>query len=232
MIFFLFFLPLSIFEDLTLTRRSLSPPTCSVGSRPLSPPVPYLFTGAEDTQTRWGWGWGEKGDCSTIYFRKEKKKEWKKKKDCRDVRTGARRVSDRWKIFKKNFRRKEKKIYKELISEDLKKKMSWFYYEEEKNKKISLKCLRICGGGREGRGEEEGYFCTVLFFFIAKGRKTSLKFLTLVFSRRPTHVYFLFSCWMDDESILCLALTFFLFFKCVFILSFWVKTGMRGSTGE
>lgn len=87
-----------------------------------------------------------------------------------------------------------------------------------KNKKISLKCLRICGGGREGRGEEEWYFCTVLFFFIAKGRKTSLKFLTLVFSRRPTHVYFLFSCRMDDESILCLALTFFLFFKCFYFV--------------
>lgn len=83
-----------------------------------------------------------------------------------------------------------------------------------------------------GRGEEEGYFCTVLFFFIAKGRKSSLKFLTLVFSRRPTHVYFLFSCRMDDESILCLALTFFLFFKCVFILSFWVETGMRGRRGN
>lgn len=51
--------------------------------------------------------------------------------------------------------------------------MSWFYYEEEKNKKISSKCLRICGVGREGRGR--GIFLHRSVLFYSKGKKNVTK---------------------------------------------------------
>lgn len=91
-----------------------------------------------------------------------------------------------------------------------------------------------------GGEEEEGYFCTVVFFFIAKGTKN--KNVTKV-----SHWYFpgaqhtfisLFTRRMGDENILCLALTLFLLFQeCLYfvILGRNRDAGVvvlgRGSTG-
>lgn len=79
-------------------------------------------------------------------------------------------------------------------------------------------------------GEEEGNFCTVLFFFIAKGTKMSLKFLTGIFPPPDTFIS-LFTSRMDDESILCLTLTLFLFFFSQECLYFVILGGTRDAAG-
>lgn len=79
-----------------------------------------------------------------------------------------------------------------------------------------------------GGEEEEGYFCTVVFFFIAKGTKMSLKFLTGIFPAPDTRLFpFLPVGWMMKAFYVWL-LPGFLYFKSVCILSFWVETGTRG----
>lgn len=101
--------------------------------------IPYIFVYCGSGQT-----W--KGDCSTLYFRKDY---WK-------VRTGARNVCDWWKFFNEL-----KKKYENLISEI---KMSWFYSGEKRN--TPFNCLMIWWG----KGKEKTFLHRSVLF-IARGRQ-------------------------------------------------------------
>lgn len=109
--------------------------------------------------------------------------------------------------------------------------MSWFYYEEEKNKKISLKCLRICGGGREGRGR--GIFLHRSVLFYSKGKKIVTKVShTGIFPAPDTRLFpvFLSNGWRKRSMSGSYLFSFFQ--VCFYFVIFGSKQGCGGRRGN
>lgn len=109
-----------------------------------------------------------------------------------------------------------KKIYEKLISE--KKKMSWFYSGE---KRKSLSIVWWFGGEKEKKNISAPFSS-----FYSKGKKMSLRFLTLVAPLGTLHSFISFSFLMDDESILCLSLASY------FHLFLFRHFGWKGDGGQ
>lgn len=112
-----------------------------------------------------------KEDCSTLYFRKDY---WKE-------RTGAWHVCD-WEKFLNELQ--QKKTYENLFL----RKMSWFYSGEKRKSLSTVWWFR----GLKKKKKTKNISAPFSSFY-SKGKKISLRFLTLVAPpRHPAFIYFLF----------------------------------------
>lgn len=145
-----------------------------------------------------------KEDCSTLYFRKDY---WK-------ARTGARHVCD-WRKFLNELI----KLWKTYFWE----KCLDFILEKKEN---LFQLFDDSGGGKKKKKNISAPFSS----FYSKGKKISLRFLTLVAPLGTLLSFISPSLLMDDESIPSPSLSFFFIFICFLCRHFgWI--GGRG-TGE